>query len=71
MEQIYFALRMAAGELFSKGEPVPVVLDEAFVMYDDERLEEILRWLAQGKNQVILFTCQKRETRILERIREE
>lgn len=71
MEQIYFALRMAAGELFSAGEPVPVILDEAFVMYDDERLEEILRWLEQGKNQVILFTCQKRETRILEKIRAE
>lgn len=68
MEQIYFALRMAAGEIFTGGEPVPVILDEAFAMYDDERLEQTLRWLEKNKEQVILFTCQDREKRILESI---
>lgn len=71
MEQIYFALRMAAGEIFTGGESVPVILDEAFAMYDDERLEQTLRWLEKNKEQVILFTCQEREKRILERIRGE
>lgn len=71
MEQIYFALRMAAGEIFTGGEQVPVILDEAFAMYDDERLEQTLRWLEIHKEQVILFTCQERESRILQKIREE
>jgi len=70
MEQIYFALRMAAGEIFTGGEQVPVILDEAFAMYDDERLEQTLRWLETNKEQVILFTCQEREGRILQKIRE-
>lgn len=71
MEQIYFALRMAAGEIFTGGEQVPIILDEAFAMYDDERLEQTLRWLEIHKEQVILFTCQERESRILQKIREE
>ncbi len=69
MNQIYFALRIAAGELLSFGEPLPIILDEAFAMYDDKRLEEALRWLDRSGRQVILFSCQKRELEILERIR--
>ncbi|MDO5346217.1 MAG: AAA family ATPase [Lachnospiraceae bacterium] len=71
MNQIYFALRMAAGDLLSGGRPLPIVLDEAFAMYDDERLEAAMRWLEYSGRQVILFTCQKREKEILDRIRRE
>ncbi len=68
MQQIYFALRMAAGELLSEGRQLPVILDETFAMYDDARLEAALRWLKKSGRQVLLFTCQKREREILERI---
>ena len=68
MQQIYFALRMAAGELLSNGINLPVILDEPFALYDDERLESALRWLKNSGRQVILFTCQKREREILSRI---
>ena len=34
MEQIYFALRMAVGEMFCQDETMPIILDDAFVMYD-------------------------------------
>lgn len=68
MQQIYFALRMAAGELLSGGRTLPVVLDETFAMYDDARLEAVLRWLKKSRRQVILFTCQKREREILARL---
>lgn len=67
MEQIYFALRMAAGELFCGKEVFPVVLDDVFGMYDEERLAAVLRWLAKEKRQVIISTCNKREMEILER----
>lgn len=70
MEQIYFALRMAAGELLSRDEPFPVILDEAFAMYDEERLEQTLCWLNDSGKQVLLFTCHRREGEILEKIRE-
>ncbi len=66
MEQIYFALRMAASELLHE-EEYPVILDDTFVFYDEKRLENTLRWLKANKKQVILFTCQKREGEILSR----
>lgn len=69
MNQIYFALRMAAGKLLAGGAQLPVILDEAFAMYDEERLEAALRWLNESGRQVILFTCQRREKEILDRIR--
>ena len=30
MEQIYFALRMAVGEMFCQDETMPIILDDAF-----------------------------------------
>ena len=57
MEQIYFALRMAVGEMFCQDETMPIILDDAFVMYDDKRLKQTLKWLYHSKRQVILFTC--------------
>ncbi len=68
MQQIYFALRMAAGELLCEGRKLPIILDETFAMYDDTRLEAALRWLKKSGRQVLLFTCQKREREMLERI---
>ncbi|MCD7955432.1 MAG: AAA family ATPase [Lachnospiraceae bacterium] len=68
LQQIYFALRMAAGELFMEKTTLPVILDETFAMYDDRRLEATLRWLKNSGRQVILFTCQSREREILKRL---
>lgn len=67
IEQVYFALRMAASEILYE-EDYPVILDDTFVFYDDKRLENTLRWLKKNKKQVIIFTCQKREQEILNRI---
>ena len=64
IEQIYFALRMAAGELLYE-EEYPVILDDTFAYYDEARLENTLKWLAANRRQVLLFTCQKREEEIL------
>ena len=69
LEQIYFALRMAAGELFCKEEPFPVILDDVFGMYDEERLAAALRWLHKEERQVIISTCHKREMEILDKER--
>lgn len=65
MEQVYFALRMAVGDVLCSQEPLPVVLDDVFVMYDERRLMETLQWLIGHKHQVLLFTCHKREEEIL------
>ncbi len=65
MEQVYFALRMAVGDVLCSRETLPVVLDDVFVMYDEKRLMETLHWLIGHKQQILLFTCHKREEEIL------
>lgn len=64
IEQIYFALRMAAIEVLYEDE-FPVILDDTFVYYDEKRLANTLKWLSENKKQVLIFTCQKREQQIL------
>ena len=71
MEQIYFSLRMAVGCMFCQDETMPIILDDAFVMYDDKRLKQTLHWLYQSGRQVILFTCHSREQRIYEEVLQE
>lgn len=67
VEQVYFALRMAALEILY-GEEVPVILDDAFGCYDEKRLKYTLKWLSEQSRQVIIFSCQKRELEILNEI---
>ena len=69
MHQIYFALRLAAAQLLSGGADLPLLLDETFAMYDEERLESAMRFLSSSSRQVILFSCQKRELEMLAKIR--
>ena len=68
VEQVYFALRMAAGELLCGEEKFPVILDEVFGMYDEERLAAVLSWLAGEKRQVIICSCRQREMEIMEKM---
>lgn len=67
LEQIYFALRMAAGELLCGQESFPVILDDVFGMYDEERLCAVLKWLYKEQKQIIISTCHKREMELLEK----
>ena len=64
IDQLYLALRLAVAEELTPD--APLILDDAFVRFDDTRLAvamDILREYAQTK-QVILFTCQSRESRV-------
>ena len=69
LEQIYLALRLAVGNVVTKEEPLPILLDEAFAMYDDDRLAQTLRTLSTLQNQIFLFTCQKREVEMLRKMK--
>ncbi len=67
VDQLYLALRLAvAGELTPDA---PVVLDDALVRFDDDRLAAAMKILAEEakEKQVILFTCQNREKDISEK----
>ena len=65
MQQAYFSYRMAAGHMLRKEEQLPFLLDETFANYDEERLRQTLRWLAEQENQIFLFTCRETEMRLL------
>lgn len=65
LEQIYLALRLSAGKALSGEECLPILLDEAFAMYDDDRLEQTLGVLSELSNQILIFTCQGREEALL------
>ena len=67
IEQVYLALRIAVGDIFCGDEPMPLLLDEVFAMYDEERMTETLRWLYKEKEQIIIFTCNRREAEALKR----
>jgi DNA repair exonuclease SbcCD ATPase subunit len=66
VDQLYLALRLAVAESLTPH--APLILDDALVRFDDERLRlamDILQAEAVSK-QVILFTCQSREQDMLQ-----
>ena len=69
IDQLYLSLRLSMIDEMSE-EKVPILLDEAFAFYDDERLKNILIYLNnQFKDrQIIIFTCTNREKEILDKI---
>ena len=60
LDLMYLAVRLAVCELaMPDGEPCPLILDDALVNLDEDRLDqamELLKKIAQER-QVILFTC--------------
>ena len=64
LDIMYLAVRLAVCELaLPDGEPCPLILDDALVNLDDERLEEAMKLLGEiaKERQVILFSCRKPE----------
>ena len=66
-DQLYLALRLAICEL-ALGQEAPLVLDDALVMFDEDRCARALRLFRElaGTRQILLFTCQSREARLLQ-----
>lgn len=68
-EQLYLALRLSMVNLLFPDKKMPILFDDSFVYYDDQRLARILSWLSkQGYEQILLFTCQKREMELMDRM---
>ena len=68
MDQVYLALRLAAATLLtaSGSGGFPLIFDDSFTQYDDERLKTALEWLASTYGgQIIVFTCHRREAQML------
>lgn len=67
IDQLYFALRFSITSSMNTGN-FPLILDDCFIQYDDNRLENILVYLSDisYEKQILLFTCQGREREILD-----
>ncbi len=67
MDQVYLALRLAAAKLLQgSSSGFPLIFDDSFTQYDDERLKTALEWLASAYGgQIIIFTCHRREAQML------
>ena len=66
IDQLYMSLRLSIIKDLTE-EKIPIFLDETFAYFDDERLKNILNFLNKDFNeyQIIIFTCTKREEKIL------
>ena len=69
-DQVYLAIRLATVRFITgKADPLPLILDDSFNLYDDERLEASLSFLAREyQGQMLIFTCQKREESVLDKL---
>lgn len=69
IDQMYISLRLSALNEITE-ETMPIILDEAFAYFDDERLANILRYINNNfkQNQVIIFTCSNREKEVLDKL---
>lgn len=66
-DQMYLALRLAVWETLNPSGPL--VLDDALVRFDRQRLENavrLLKALAQNR-QILLFSCQDREKQLIQK----
>ena len=61
------ALRLAAARLIQpEGDYMPLIFDDSFVLYDEDRLRTALKWLKKAyPGQIIIFTCHQREAQML------
>ena len=66
IEQLYLSLRLSMIKDLSS-ETLPIILDEAFAYFDDERLTNFLETISKKykENQILIFTCTDREQKIL------
>lgn len=60
-EQLYLAIRFAVIQMLHGTQRLPIIIDDSFVNFDEERLEEIMLLLQEirHENQVLFFTCHK------------
>ena len=70
IDQLYLSLRICAMNEISK-EKMPLILDEVFAYYDNERLENILKFINENykENQILIFTCSNREKDIMDKLK--
>lgn len=68
IEQIYTSLRLAAADVIFEDTKMPILLDDAFAMYDNKRMGNTMKFMSEGMEQVIIFSCHTREKVMADRL---
>lgn len=68
IDQVYLALRFSIIDNLLLSKNMPIIVDDCFVQYDDNRLKEVLSYLVSvcDEKQIIIFTCHTREDKALQ-----
>ena len=69
IDQLYISLRFSMIKELAK-ENLPILLDEVFAYFDNNRLKNILVYLQENfsDTQILIFTCTNREEKMLENL---
>ena len=70
-DQVYLALRLSMALSFGEQlEALPIVLDDIFVRFDEERQRETLRFLMElgRQTQIFLFTCHAQTLKLAQEV---
>jgi uncharacterized protein YhaN len=68
IEQIYFAVRLAAAQILFPEEDFPIILDDMFGNFDETRMKLTLKYLSGLDRQIFIFSCRKEVIAQLEEI---
>lgn len=68
IDQIYLGFRLAIADKYGN---IPIIFDEAFVYFDDTRLENMLKTLSDisETKQIILLSCSRREKELMDKLK--
>ncbi|MDO4488989.1 MAG: AAA family ATPase [Eubacteriales bacterium] len=68
LDQTYLALRLAAARFMMGGQDnLPLLFDDSFALYDDDRLKGAVNFIAKDYGgQALVFTCHRREESALD-----
>ena len=64
-QEVILAIRLAGVEETDPNRTLPIILDDVFAGFDTERLNSCLNLLRSLSRQVVLFSSQSRERRLL------
>ena len=67
-DELLLSLRLALCDMLAEdGDELPIILDDVFVNFDDERTERTLEYLSEiaEKRQIIIFSCHRREAEFM------
>ena len=65
IDQMYFGLRLGIIDIIKEDKSLPLILDDCFIQYDDNRLRMVLDALSKLNRQIIILSCHKREHQML------